>query len=559
MTKTVGTMLAESLAAHDIDIIYCVPGESYLGLTDALSDFPGINLVVCRHEGGAGFMAAADGRMRNGRAGVALVSRGPGATNAMIALHTAYHDATPLVMLIGHVERKDIGRLALQEQNYSRLLSDITKGVFEVLEPIQASETIARAFHLAESGTPGPVAVILPEDIFDAPAEGPVVKPRAMPMAGPRAEDLDQLAELLANAERPLVLVGGALATHGEAASAELNRLAEAWMLPISPTHRRPHLFDAEHPNYGGYMGIRVPKPLIEEMKKADLMICLGERMSDSISQSYSFPAAPEPQLTMVQVWPDANEIGRVWRVDLPIAADPLAVIRGLLARNAPEASEARKRWVSGLNAIHRELLAPEWDKMEDGVNFGAVCAAAARHVPRDAAITSDAGNFSSFLHRYFPFKQTQCFLASVVGAMGAAVPMAVAAALRRKGKRAVAFVGDGGILMTGNEIATAVREGVAPVIILSDNSCYGTIGMHHEGRYPGRAYDAAIRLSNPDFIAWARAFGAAAVSIETEDQIEAALTEAFGITDRPVLVHVKSSAMQASAWRKRTMPLPAA
>ena len=177
MTKTVGYMLAESLAAHDIDIIYCVPGESYLGLTDALSDFPGINLVVCRHEGGAGFMAAADGRMRNGRAGVALVSRGPGATNAMIALHTAYHDATPLVMLIGHVERKDIGRLALQEQNYSRLLSDITKGVFEVLEPIQASETIARAFHLAESGTPGPVAVILPEDIFDAPAEGPVPPP----------------------------------------------------------------------------------------------------------------------------------------------------------------------------------------------------------------------------------------------------------------------------------------------------------------------------------------------------------------------------------------------
>jgi acetolactate synthase-1/2/3 large subunit len=196
---------------------------------------------------------------------------------------------------------------------------------------------------------------------------------------------------------------------------------------------------------------------------------------------------------------------------------------------------------------------------MEDGVNFGAVCAAAARHVPRDAAITSDAGNFSSFLHRYFPFRQTQCFLASVVGAMGAAVPMAVAASLRRKGKRAVAFVGDGGILMTGNEIATAVREGVAPVIILSDNSCYGTIGMHHEGRYPGRTYDKAIRLTNPDFIAWAKSFGAAAVSIETEDQIEGALAEAFAITDRPVLVHVKSSAMQASAWRKRTMPLPAA
>lgn len=558
MTRTVGRILAESLAAHDVDLIYCVPGESYLGLTDALTEFPQIRLVVCRHEGGAGFMAAADGRMRDGRAGVALVSRGPGVTNAMISLHTAYHDATPMVILIGHVERKDVGRLALQEQNYSRLLSDVTKGVFEVIQPIQASEVIARAFHLAESGTPGPVAVILPEDIFDEPAEGAVVAPRALPKPGPRAEDLDRLAEMLAQAERPLVLVGGALAACGEAALADLNRLAEAWALPISPTHRRPHLFDATHPNYGGYMGIRVPKALLDEMKKADLMVCLGERLSDSISQSYTFPAAPDPQLPLVQVWPDANEIGRVWRVDLPIAADPHAVIRGLLARNAPEASEARRGWVKGLNTIHRKLLAPEWDRMEDGVNFGAVCAAMARHIPNDAAVTSDAGNFSSFLHRYFPFRQTHMFLSSNVGAMGAAVPMAVAAALRRKDKRAVAFVGDGGILMTGNEIATAVREGVAPVVILSDNSGYGTIGMHHEGRYPGRPYDQATRLVNPDFVAWATSFGCAAFRIEAEEEIDRVLADAFAVTDRPVLVHVRSSAVQASAWRKRTMPLPA-
>jgi len=558
MTRTVGRILAESLAAHDVDLIYCVPGESYLGLTDALTEFPTIRLIVCRHEGGAGFMAAADGRMRDGRAGVALVSRGPGVTNAMISLHTAYHDATPLVMLIGHVERKDVGRLALQEQNYSRLLSDVTKGVFEVIQPIQASEVIARAFHLAQSGTPGPVAVILPEDIFDEPAEGPVVQPRALPKPGPRAEDLDRLAEMLASAERPLVLVGGAMAAGGEAALADLNRLAEAWMLPVSPTHRRPHLFDANHPNYGGYMGIRVPKPLLDEMKKADLMVCLGERLSDSISQSYTFPAAPDPQLPLVQVWPDANEIGRVWRVDLPIAADPHAVIRGLLARNAPEPTEQRRAWVKGLNTKHRELLAPAWDSMPDGVNFGAVCAAMARHIPHDAAVTSDAGNFSSFLHRYFPFRQTHMFLASNVGAMGAAVPMAVAAALRRPGRRAVAFVGDGGILMTGNEIATAVREGVAPIVILSDNSGYGTIGMHHEGRYPGRPYDQATRLVNPDFVAWARSFGAAAFSITVEDQVEPVLAEAFAVDDRPVLVHVKSSALQASAWRKRTMPLPA-
>jgi len=558
MPRTVGQILAESLAAHDVDLIYCVPGESYLGLTDALTDVPTIRLVVCRHEGGAGFMAAADGRMREGRAGVALVSRGPGVANAMIALHTAHHDATPMVLLVGHVERKDVGRLALQEQNYARLLADVTKGVFEVIQPVQASEVIARAFHLAQSGTPGPVAVILPEDIFDEPAEGPVVAPRALPKPGPRPEDLDRLAAMLAAAERPLVLVGGALAAAGQAALADLNRLAEAWTLPVSPTHRRPHLFDASHPNHGGYMGIRVPKVLLDEMKKADLMVCLGERLSDSISQSYTFPAAPEPQLPLVQVWPDPNEIGRVWRVDLPIAADPHAVIRALLARDPPQASEARRAWVKGLNAIHRSLLAPEWERMADGVNFGAVCAAMARHIPADAAITSDAGNFSSFLHRYFPFRQSHVFLASNVGAMGAAVPMAVAAALRRPGRRAVAFVGDGGILMTGNEIATAIREGVAPVVILSDNRGYGTIGMHHEGRYPGRPYDHATRLVNPDFVAWAKSFGAAAFSIVEEEQIEPVLTEAFAVADRPVLVHVKSSAVQASAWRKRSMPLPA-
>lgn len=287
-------------------------------------------------------------------------------------------------------------------------------------------------------------------------------------------------------------------------------------------------------------------------------MICLGERLSDTVSQSYTFPAAPDPQLPIVQVWPDPNEIGRVFRVDLPIAADPHAVIQALLARNAPEATEGRKRWIKGLNTIHRELLAPTWDKMDDGVNFGAVCAALANIVPADAAVTSDAGNFSSFLHRYFPFRQTQVFLASNVGAMGSGVPMAVAAALRRPGKRAVAFVGDGGILMTGNEIATAMREGLNPVIILSDNSCYGTIGMHHEGRYPGRPYDRAIQLKNPDFAAWAESFGAAGIVIEDEAHIEPALKKAFAIEDRPVVVHVKSSAKQASAWRKRTMPLPA-
>src|SRR5271154_7298602 len=231
MARTVARLLAESLEAHDVDQVYCVPGESYVGLTSALIERNSIRVIVCRHEGGAGYMAVADGRLRD-RAGVAMVSRGPGLSNAMVALHSAYHDATPVVMLVGQVERRDFGRLALQEQNYGRLLSDVTKDVIEVNEPEQASEAIARAFHLAESGTPGPVAVILPEDIFDAETAAELDMARPRGVAGARPQDLDRLALMLEAAERPLVLVGGALladAVHDDTVFADLNRLAEGW------------------------------------------------------------------------------------------------------------------------------------------------------------------------------------------------------------------------------------------------------------------------------------------------------------------------------------------
>lgn len=555
MSKTVGRILAESLIAHGIDKIWMVPGESFLGLTDALTETPQVDLIVCRHEGGAGFMAVADGRMRGGRAGVLLVSRGPGLANAMVALHTAYHDASPLVVLCGQVERKDFGRLALQEQNYAKLLADVTKDVIEVNEVVQASESIARAFHLAESGTPGPVAVILPEDIFDELSEVAVAKPRPRVYGGARAQDLDQLAGLLAKAERPLIWVGGALANADAATLGNLQKLAESWMLPVSPTHRRPQLFDASHPNYGGYMGIRVPKLLVDEMKKADLLVALGERVTDSVSQSYTFPMAPDPQLPLVHVWPDANEVGRVFRPDLGIVAEPSAVIEALLARDAPADAAKRRGWVAGLNRIHNKLMAAEWEPTPDGVNFAAIAVEVGKRLAPDAIVTSDAGNFSSFIHRYIGFRPGQNFLSSVVGAMGAGVPMAVAASIRNPGRQAVAFVGDGGILMSGNEIATAMQYGAAPIIILSDNKRYGTIGMHHEVRYPNRPYENAVRLTNPDFAAWARVFGAEGITINDESEVEAGIARAFAVKTKPVVVHVHTSAIQMSAWRRQGAP----
>jgi acetolactate synthase I/II/III large subunit len=553
MPQSVARLLAESLEAHDVDQVFCVPGESYVGLTSALIEKNSIRVVVCRHEGGAGYMAVADGRLRD-RAGVAMVSRGPGLSNAMVALHSAYHDATPVVMLVGQVERRDFGRLALQEQNYARLLSDVTKAVIDVNEPEQASEAIARAFHLAESGTPGPVAVIVPEDVFDIETDTALAAPRPYVAAAPRPNDLDRLALMLAAAERPLVLVGGALlaeAVRDRAVFADLNRLAEEWVLPINPTHRRPQLFDAAHPHFGGYMGIRVPPELIGEMKRADLIVALGERMTDSVSQSYSFPAAPQPQLPFVHVWPDPNEVGRVWRPALGLPCSPYEVIKGLLRRGAPDDAAKRRRWVGGLNAIHRKLLAKEWEASADGVNFAAVVCEVDKHLAPDATVTTDAGNFASFVHRYIGFRQGQVFLASVVGAMGSGMPMAVAAALRRPNTQVVAFVGDGGALMTGNEIATARQYGANPILVISDNGMYGTIGMHSYMRYPERPLLAGTRLTNPDFAAWGRSFGAEGITIKSEAEIADGIGHAFAVKTRPVVVHCLSSAIQMSAWRR--------
>ena len=551
MSETVANIIASGLELHNVDQIFCVPGESYVGLSSILTNHNNIKTVVCRHEAGAAFMAAADGRLRN-RAGVAMVSRGPGLANSMVALHSAYHDATPLVVIIGQVERNDFGRLALQEQNYSLLLADITKAVFEVNQPDMASEILARAFHLAESGTPGPVAVVMPEDIFDQKTRINAVGPSAKVSASPRTKDIDTLVDMISASQRPLVLVGGALlaeAVSEEGVLSKLNTLAETYALPICPTHRRPHLFDSQHPNYGGYMGIRVPGPLIDKMKKADLLIALGERLTDTVSQSYTFPTAPQPQIPLVHVWPDANEVGRVWHPMLGIPASPKEVIEALLDRKTPKITKERLKWIEKLNKIHIQLTNTTWDSTTDGVNFAAVVSEVDKHLSDTAAITTDAGNFGSFVHRYINFKQSHVFLSSVVGAMGSGVPMAIAAGLRRPNDQVVCFIGDGGIIMKGNEIATARQYNINPTIIISDNSMYGTIGMHSYVRYPNRAFMNATKLTNPDFTKWAESFGAAGLTISTEHEIAGKVSKAFNIKDRPVVLHCKTSAQQMSAW----------
>jgi len=549
MTR-VAHLIADSLIAHGVDLVFCVPGESYLGLTDAITDRPALKLIVCRHEGGASYMAAADGRMRGGLPGLCLVSRGPGVANAMIGLHTAYHDAIPMLLLIGQVDRGEMGRGALQEQDYAKLLADTTKAVIRLDRAAQASEGIARAFHLASSGTPGPVAIVLPEDLLDDDATGlaqAAPRPRARPEAS--AAQIEALADRLAAAERPLIHVGSAMDGAPERL-ADLMRLSESWMLPVSPTHRWPHLFDSRHPHYAGYLGNRVQPKLMAAMQEADLLVALGERMGDVVSQGFRFPAAPDPQLPFVHIWPDPSELNRVFRTDLPIAADPHHVVRGLLARE-PRVPPGRAEWIARLHGLHRDLTAPIHDPAPDGVNFAHVCIALARRMAPDAVLTTDAGNFTSFVHRHMPFGPGNIFLGSAVGGMGAGMPMAVAAALRHPGRQAIAVVGDGGALMTGNEIATAMRHGVAPVLLIADNRTYGSIGMHHANRYPGRPVADAADLMNPDFAAWARAFGADGYTIREEAEIAPVLDAALAPRRVPSVIHVHASAKQVSAWKR--------
>lgn len=544
MKGSAAQLLAATLDAHGVDLAFCVPGESYLGLTDALIDFPQIKLVVCRQEGGAGFMAFADGRMR-GKAGVAIVSRGPGATNASIAVHCAYHDATPAVFFVGQAERKDLGRLALQEQNYAKTFSDMTKMVIEVNDGAQLSEATARAFHVAESGTPGPVVVVLPEDMLGDAVDAPVIGRAAKVLSGPAAGDLARAADMIRNAKKPLFLAGGTL--WGDEALADLARLAEAWNVPVCPTHRRPHLFDSGHSHYGGYLGNRVPGPQIDIMRETDLLVAIGERLGDSVSQSYTFPNVPVPQMPMIHVWPDAAELGRVWQPTLGIASDPHEFIKALLALEAGETG-GRDGWIGRLNAKHRELT--DWKDAEanDGVPFGNVCAAIGREMADDAVVTTDAGNFSTWIHRCMWFKQSNMFCGASVGAMGPAIPSAIAAGLRWPGRQAIAIVGDGGFQMTGNEFSTARQYGVPLKVFVSNNGSYGTIRMHQEGRYPGRTY--ATELFNPDFAKVAEAYGAKGLRIENNGDVAGVVKEAME-TDGPVIVDCRTSLSYLSAWKR--------
>ena len=540
MAGSAATALVGTLRLHGVDRIFCVPGESYLAVLDALIDAPDIHVVACRHEGGAGFAAIADAKL-TGRAGVCFVSRGPGATNASIAVHTAAQDAVPLVLFIGQVERKDLGRDAFQEVDYAKTFSDMAKWVHQAHDPDRLPEIAARAFAIAQSGTPGPVVVALPEDMLEQPCAGSPAAPGARPRGFPAEADLGLAAERLARAERPVLIGGGLLKSAGGRRA--LRALSEAWALPVATSFKHQDLFPNEHPNFAGHLGYGIPPMLAEAIGEADLVLAVGTRLGDVTSQGFTLPRPGQP---LIHVYPDADRIGRVFPVERGVVCDPAAFVEALAERNAPPAPKGRQAWAARLHKVYADLA--QWTPREahDGVEFGHMAKAMIDQLAGDAVMVMDSGNFSSWAHRYFPFGERHELLGCVTGAMGLGMPGALAAALRHPGRQVVALIGDGGFLMTGAELATAVKEKAKVRLIVANNGSYGTIRLHQEKRRAGR--QIATDLVNPDFAALARAYGAKGLSVQRAEDCGPALAEALA-HDGPALIDVSASLDNISAY----------
>lgn len=544
MEERAADRLVSLLAAAGTDRVFCVPGESYLAVLDAFRDRGDIDLVACRHEGGAGMMALADAKL-TGRPGVVFVSRGPGAMNAALALHAAEQDGAPLILFIGHVARDEIGRGAFQEVDYSNTFADVAKAVLVVADGGQVGRVVGQAWHAATAGTPGPVVVVLPEDMLhDSVATAASPTPRPAPQPGPPAGDLVAVAERLAQARKPLIIAGTQLAS--DRGRMVLADAAERLGVPVLGAFKQQDLMDNGHPNWAGQIGFVMPPPLAKVLADADLVLAVGTRLGDITSQHYTFPAAPVPAQDVVHVYPDAAVIGRniaVWR---GLVCDGAGFLEELSALVEPAAANDRRHWVAEASAVNRRLMVFQPAPCRHGADLGAVVDAVARHATHDAIFTLDSGNFASWVHRYLPLRRGQRLLGTASGAMGGGVPAAVAASLRHPGRMVVAFAGDGGLMMTGNEIATALHHRASVKVVVADNASYGTIRTHQEKAFPGRT--VATDLSNPDFAAWARAFGIRGFTVERDGAIEGAVLEALTGPGSAV-VHVRQSLERLTAF----------
>ena len=534
--KTSSHALLSVFQDHGIDRVFLVPGESYLGILDALCDFPGIDAVTCRHESGAGFMAVADARL-SGRPGIALVSRGPGATNASIAVHTAQQDAIPMILIVGQVPRADLRREAFQEIDYRRMFGTIAKWVFEATEPGQLAEAAFKAIRMAASGTPGPVVLVIPEDIQQQAVPAPKWLAREHASARPDDTTQRELLQRLQTAERPLIVAGGSFEKPGGREA--LAALAEAWQIPVALSFRRHDLFSNLHPLYVGELGLANPKAQIDTFRQSDLILALGTRFGDITSQGYSFPDLPRPAQTFVHAYPDDHNVGLHFAADYGLVCDPVELARALTPADPPAVPAARAAWASRLRQNREAHAAWPQREAEDGIDFAQVVKAVRAQASADAIVCVDAGTFAAPVYRHFGFVPPQRLMSPLSGTMGYGTPAAIAAQLRFPGRQVICMVGDGGFMMTGNEMIAAVERKLPILFILANNGSYASIRIQQELHYPGRMLGTS--LFNPDFEQIARAFGMQAECVSRIEEVRAAIKGGLA-GDGPHFIEVKAS-----------------
>ncbi|MFL5267069.1 MAG: thiamine pyrophosphate-binding protein [Stellaceae bacterium] len=514
-----GQLVVAALRAHRVDMAFSVAGESYLEVLDALFDAPEIRLVTCRQEGGAAFMAEAYGKL-TGKPGVLLVTRGPGACNASIGIHTAFQDSTPMVVLVGQVARQQIDREAFQEVDFRKMFAPLAKWVAQIDMAERVPELVNQAFQVATSGRPGPVVLALPEDMLRDRRAATVVGPYRAVRAHPGAADLDEMRRLLAAAERPMMLVGGSGWT--DQACRDVARFAEKNDLPVCCSFRRQDIVDNRSPSFVGDLGTGASPSLVARLKEADLLLAVGARIGEITSQSYSLMGIPDPGKVLIHVHAAAEELGRVFRPILPIQSG-MPEFAAAAAALEPVPALRWSSWRAAARTDYEEALVPS---AAGGVlDLGKLMAWLRDHLPDDAIVTSDAGNFSGWPNRFLQYRRPGRQLGPTSGAMGYGVPAAVAAKLLHPERLVVGFCGDGGFMMTGQELATSMLEGVGPIILVFNNGMYGTIRMHQERRFPGRVIGTELR--NPDLLALAQAYGAFGASVSRTEEFASVFEEA--------------------------------
>jgi acetolactate synthase-1/2/3 large subunit len=528
--RTGGQILADALVANGVERVFCVPGESYLALLDALHDTP-IKVTVARQEGGAAMMAEAWGKL-TGRPGIVMATRGPGATNASAGLHVGRQDSTPMLLLLGQVGRGMLGREAFQEVDFRKFFSEVSKSVEEIANASRIPEVFSRAMHAATAGRPGPVVLSMPEDMLRETAEVQDAEPWTQVETHPGPTQMAQLQKLLWAAKSPFLILGGS--RWSEAAVAGMQRFVERFDLPVGCSLRRQMLFNHDHPNYAGDVGIGINPALAKRVKEADLLILVGGRMSEMPSSGYSLLGIPEPGQTFVHVHPGAEELGRVYHPTLAINASPTAFVQALEGMQPPHKEIA---WAAESRAARGAYEAWSTPKENVGpVQLGRIVTWLRDHIPDDAILTNGAGNYTGWVQRFFRFRRFNTQLAPLSGTMGYGLPAAIAAKLRYPERMVIAFAGDGCFQLTSQEMATAVQYGANVIVIVVNNGVHGTIRMHQEREYPGRAI--ATDLVDPDFAALARAYGAHGEKVATTEEFAPAFERAVA-SGKPALIEV--------------------